>query len=462
MPSKKIILIDCESIPSNATDHGYVTISEPFGVLCLEAYLQEHGIDCFAIRLPLTEENWQLIAQSEIVGLSGLTYNWLQMKATAAEIRQRFLGKIIVAGREHVTCLPEEVLEKSDIDVVVQGPGEIPLLKLVQGLSREELPSAGYLGSDGKLVVNERTTVQPDFTNIRLDRRPEWMNTIYPEMKKFFPKMAAVLLQRGCPFDCSFCTNRAMWGKYNQYRDADIEGIIAEIRHVQENYGIEFFALQDLMANANLKKLHAFARRIIKEGIEAKFFALFSAINGAHDFDLLRRAGFLQIAVGVESPTARKEVGKGKDFGFASQFMQRIADAGILTRVYFIIGFPWEKNVDELVNIYKWALQNIPVDSLRVHFLTSFPGTESWSDQEQWKHNVYKDEDEAGYQHYTTMEPIFDFGITPEKLLKVRQTILRNYYQSPEFAALVRKRKGQGRLVGQISKSYADYTLNIK
>jgi radical SAM superfamily enzyme YgiQ (UPF0313 family) len=245
-----------------------------------------------------------------------------------------------------------------------------------------------------------------------------------------------------------------MWGGYH---GGDVEEAIREIKAVQADYGVRYFAFHDLMLNASPQKLHELARRIIEEQIDAHFYGMMSIVEAEHDFALLRRAGFIEVGIGIEVPTdQRREIGKGSGFETVKKFVKGLTDAGIFVRGLFIVGWPWEESARSVREMYRFALREIPVNALRVHFLTPFPGTDVW--QKFYGNYTYADQGEEGYKHLTTMEPVLRFQLTTEALVEVRQNILRDYYGSRSYADLIGRQTEWP--VSEMNTAYADHVLS--
>ena len=122
---RNVLLIDCEQRPVRTTSHYYsASMTEPLGLLYLEAFLANSGVDVTVLRHPLDQRSLDLIRKADIVGISGLTYTWHVMLETARTVRSLNPNATIAAGREHATCTPEMVLSHIEFDIVIAGEGE--------------------------------------------------------------------------------------------------------------------------------------------------------------------------------------------------------------------------------------------------------------------------------------------------------------------------------------------------
>ena len=450
---KSIVFVDVEKQPDFVTDHYYVTSkTEPLGLLYLEAFLSNHGVPVYIAKVPLNFHDWQKITNADIVGLSGLTYCWRQMKELTKEIRIRNPKAFIVAGREHASLSPVSVLNNDDFDAVIVGEGEYPLLALCQGKDLKDIPSLVYRDRHGNILKNSISLSLKKEELFPLKRRRHWMKNMLHESISEYSEMAGIMLSRGCVFKCNFCTAEGMW---KGYRDMGVMHALDEIQRIINSYGVRYFAFHDLMLNTSHKLIYAFCDEIIRRKIKANFFAMMSVIANNLDFTYLNVAGFNEIGIGIEIPSdKRKDIGKRLSFKKTVAFIKRISDAGIFVRGYLILGWPWETSKKELVEEYSNALKLLPINALRVNFLTPFPGTGIY---ESYKNFCIYQPIEDAYDHFTTMEPVLKFKLSPIELEEARIEIIQNYYSSKEYLLLNLKQKKIPTLKNMNESFYAHY-----
>ena len=176
------------------------------------------------------------------------------------ELRRRRIPVII--GGSHVTFMAEEALGHADFVARGEG-GEQTMLEIVDALEgRKQVADVAGISfrRNGETVhtrLHERcadldTLPFPDLTLIEGHER--LVNT-------------PIMTSWGCPFDCTFCSVTAMFGKKYRFRSA--ESVIAEIK---EKNPSKIFFYDDNMA-ANRKRLKRLLRMMIDEGIEVRWGA---------------------------------------------------------------------------------------------------------------------------------------------------------------------------------------------
>lgn len=135
----------------------------------------------------------------DIVGISCYSsYDVLKVEALAQIIRRALPRAWIVTGGYHPSARPQEFTgEDSSFDFIATGDGEHPLVGLVQALMRGKRPL------DKRLP--ERSLASPS----------EVMPYAWTHLSRYIEPARArrleveLYLSRGCPYNCSFCMERA-------------------------------------------------------------------------------------------------------------------------------------------------------------------------------------------------------------------------------------------------------------
>ena len=202
----------------------------------------------------------------------------------------------VVMGGSHVSAVPETVLAHPDVDFVIRGEGERPLVELLrclqgrQGLA--DVPNLGYKHA-GQLRFN----VIED--NYAIDALP------FPDLSDAPPArydlggkpLTFMITSRSCPHKCSFCSVHTTFG--DNYRRRAIETLPAEIeQRYHEGYRVIDFEDDNLtFYKSAFKEL---CRRLIARFPQRQME--FVAMNGIsylslddEMLDLMRQAGFSRL-----------------------------------------------------------------------------------------------------------------------------------------------------------------------
>lgn len=224
----------------------------------------------------------------------------------------------------------EFFLEKTKdyIDKIIIGEGELLFLKLLRG----ELPD------------NQRLFTIEDIANRVLDLSKVDIPDVSDFDLKHYPCVGAYA-SRSCPFQCNFCSDPVMWGTYRKKSPAQIT---AEFTALYEKYGYQLFILTDLLMNPIIKDL---APELIKSKHSFYFDAPMrvwdEAANPENTF-LWRRAGYYRVEMGCESgsPRVLKLMNKRITVEQIKAAISTLAQAGIKTTTYWVIGYPGETEED--------------------------------------------------------------------------------------------------------------------
>ncbi len=269
----------------------------------------------------------QVLAACEgalVFGVTSLTgtmiSNGLEM---CAKVRERFPNLPIVWGGTHPSIAPEQTCEHPLIDIVVSGQGEATFMDLVEALEEgrplEEVPGILFK-RDGVVVKN------PARPTIDIDTLPP-MPFELVDMERFILLHSGAMHQQvkgqravtyyssyGCPFSCSFCSE-PMTSNRRWYSKSP-ETVIAELETLHYKYGAQVVILEDPIYFIDVKRVRRICELMIERGLKIQWAATsrLETIKKLDDdmWELLRKTGFIQVFIGVESasPIVLKSIGK--------------------------------------------------------------------------------------------------------------------------------------------------------
>lgn len=214
-------------------------------------------------------------ADTEVIGVSTMfSVEWLISREVIRAIRRRFPDRFIVLGGEHVTAVPEYVIKDCpEADVLVLGEGEDALLDLLdaRATGRDLATVKGIVyRKDGAPVTTGRRGRLRDVDEIPL---PEW--SIWPVREYIdnalthganLGRTMPILASRGCPYECTFCSNPQMWGTIWRVRKP--EAVLAEMKKYMAEYDVTNFDFYDLTAIVKRDWILDFCRMLIAEKMD--------------------------------------------------------------------------------------------------------------------------------------------------------------------------------------------------
>jgi len=332
------------------------------GLLSIAGVCQQQGhgvmyIDANAHNL----SNVKVIEQIECVDMVGITATSLSYPAAiqlAKDIRSEYCRHFLVLGGIHGSLFSDEVIKEGIFDAVVVGEGEkaiIPLLELKhkgiyqshQPTDLDEIPPLPYELLDGF--------------------RPR---IAYGKHQPFMP----ILTARGCPFNCSFCSN-VIFGKH--YRAMSVDKVIAEIYHLHNNFGIREVKIYDDIFTVDKQRAIEISKRIA--GRVA--WSCMTRVNmvGREVLDEMKRSGCYSIAYGLESGDADilKSISKNTTLEQGEAAVRYAYEAGIRVIGYFMLGAPGEtlETIDRTVD---YAIR-LKLGHAQFSIATALPGSELYN-----------------------------------------------------------------------------------
>ncbi len=211
-----------------------------------------------------------------------------------------------ILGGAHATAAPVALLSRPEVDFVVVGEGERPLVELLRLLVFPEDGEPAGFGSIAGLAyrVGETVRLNPPTAPFPIDLLPEPDFEDFPSDRYRYRgrAMAQLVTSRGCPYRCSFCTVHATFGA--GYRVRPVEAVLEEMQR-RFDRGVRVFDFEDDNLTFQRGRMTALCRAIVDRfGEELELLAM----NGVSYQDLdsevlewMRRAGFRELNLSLVS-----------------------------------------------------------------------------------------------------------------------------------------------------------------
>jgi radical SAM superfamily enzyme YgiQ (UPF0313 family) len=281
----------------------------PLGLAQLNAALRAAGyetrwVDCLADASPIDQALAEF--QPDFVGVSLRNIDDVAFKkretfygtlfALCGQIRQRSPARIIVGG-SGFSIFPEHLLERSGADFGIQGEGEAALLALLSALET----GAPYRDIAGLVYREEgRVRCNPQHPD-RLDR-PLLAEDRPARLVDFYLSRSLMLnmqTQRGCSFECCYCTYPLIEGKRHRRRPPEL--VAEEMARLAER-GARYVFIVDSVFNSSPTHVFETCEAILRRGVSLKW-GCFLRPQGltADQMAIMARAGLSHIEFGSDS-----------------------------------------------------------------------------------------------------------------------------------------------------------------
>lgn len=328
-------------------------------------------------------------ADAAVIGVSIMfSLEWPFTRQLLLEIRRAFPAAVIVAGGEHITALPEFSLRACPaIDYCVLGEGEQTLVDLLEAIDRHHDVS----DVNGLCVrVNGTPTRTVSASRLRLldaIPRPAW-DLVPIESYLSHGVMTGVdygrsmpmLASRGCPYQCTFCSNPVMWGLL--WRARSPEDVVAELQDYTVRYRARNFDFYDLTAIVKRSWIVEFCSILIERGLDITWQLPSGTRSEAIDEEvcrLLYRSGCRYVNYAPESGSEEtlKKIKKRIKKPAMTASIRDALETGLNVKCNFILGFPGEK-LRHVWDTYRWimALAWLGVHDVSVFPFSPYPGSE--------------------------------------------------------------------------------------
>lgn len=304
-----------------------------------------------------TIENIPYDTDADVVAVTAMGYALWHAFEFMDEFRRR--GKTVVAGGPMVSLTPDEALEHAD--AVCVGPGEAVWVQILRDFEQ---------GALQKKYVADRALPWPELPVPRYDLIAN---------KRVGP-MIAVLVGRGCPHSCEYCSIAAYFD--GRYERRPIPEVVRDIEAAR-GLGFEEFLLVDDNLGGEPKTAQELFEALLPLGIRWVGQCALTILKRPELLDLARRSGCSTLSFGFESVHTPSLDAHGKKFVKAEEYdemLTQLAAAGINVSSEMMLGMEGDsqETFDATID---FVLRN-QITLPRFYMLTPIPGTPLF---ERWK-----------------------------------------------------------------------------
>ncbi len=315
----------------------------------------------------------------------------------------------IVAGGAHPTALPMEVFNEAPVDIIGPSEGEITFTELVKEIAGKANPDFQtvkglYFRHNGEIV---HTGHRPFIKNLDDIPFPAWELIDFRDYAgmhlKKQPIESSLLISRGCPFHCSFCS-QPVW-KYQKpwLRSRSPDNICEEIDLLYDRGVREIYLSSDEL-NFNEKWALDLCEAIARRNYTDLYFQCnMRADKGSSAMaDALAGINCWMIHLGIESANDRVLQGIGKKVTIAEieNATRLLSKAGIKVFAFMMLYQAWEEDEElcfettkEVDNTLRWARKMFKqrcIHYMSWQFCTPMPGARLYDIAR--RHDLYRGE----------------------------------------------------------------------
>lgn len=368
-------------------------------------------------------DNWLVRLNLADCFLVGFTVCFSQLPASllaARRIKKKFPRLPVVLGGS--TCSPRighSLLDVfPEIDFIINGEGEKPLLGLIQYLAGEKkhpgLNVQYRLVKEQKLTANNSIHLLndeiPDLNSLPIPDYDDYFHELRKSGLSFIPNLP-LEFSRGCWWNkCTFCNLNLQWCGYRSKRS---ERVLQEVELLTKRYRCLDFSFTD--NSLPPKEADRFFTTTARSGKALRFFGEIRTLDKPDAYTLYHAGGLRLIQVGIEafSNSLLKRMNKGVKVMDNIAAMKYALEAGIKLDGNLILEFPGstEQEVEETCRVLDYIL---PYRPLKAAGFFLGHGSPVWQDPK--KYGLH-----AVTQHH------YNRQLYPEQLLTKLDLIISSY-----------------------------------
>jgi len=368
----------------------------------------------------------------DVVVFWAATFAINSVRNIVAELSAVCEAKLVLTG-SHGSALPERTFaEIPGLDVIVRGEPEWTVLELVRSWKRgDDLERVD--GIHARLDDGGRLASTPDRAAcLDLDSLPVPARDLLPNHMYSAPwstRVTALRTTRGCPGACRFCDSHLMVGRRTRTR-APV-AVVNEMEDCAKAFGTDYFAILDHTFTARREFVEAVCEGILgRRNLRGVRWVCNTRVDMLSEdlVALMRKAGCLQIGLGIESADNARlsQVKKNITEDQIRGAIGRLKHHGIIAMGYTIIGFPGD-DADKIART-KAKILDLDPHTLQLSFATPLPGTGLRDDCVAEDRILSDDWDDYVFLRKSIIR---NEALSPSELEALRRDIVKSFYLRP-------------------------------
>ncbi len=403
-PQRRSIFMQSARYRNGILDYVDLPLREPpTGLMLLAAVLESKGYSVEIVDATLLENVDDFLENNlqkfRVIGFTGLTNTFPFIEKIIQRTNQINPEIYIILGGPHASFQYEEILQSlPEVDLICIGEAENTFPWVVERLlhrpaidflydaqseslehtfkSRNQI-NAILTATDDILAGVAYRNAQSEIIYTGFPLTPELITLPLParHLISRIYSVADILVNRGCPNRCSFCSRTRLFPKM---RLRSLESVLEELDYVLSCGNYRFINFYD---NINIKT--AYFERFLKELIARPHMLpwgaeLRSDVISLEQADLLKQANCQVVATGIESASdiVLKTNFKFQNLKAVRNGIENLKSAEIAVQAYFVIGLPGD-TPQEFAKTLSF-LESLPlqpgVDKVNFFVATPYPG----------------------------------------------------------------------------------------
>lgn len=337
-------------------DNQPVTVLEPLGLEYLISSIKnEHETALWDLNLGdrfIDYRNYDYICLTVPTPL----YN--QAKRIIKVIHSNSSAKVIVGG-PHPSINPQECIDDLGADYAVAGEGEPVLSAIIQNNMQPGIYKAPPTAN-----IDINAIKYPSRANkgrYRLDLNPDDHQTV-----------ASVITSRSCPYPCTFCSSKQIFG--NKLRLRSVDNIIGELTELK-TAGYDTLIFLDDAFTFDRQRIIEICKQMVGMGFKWWIDTRVDKVD-EELLEYMKAAGCAFIVYGIESGNEEilKRIKKGIHLDSIRRAIKITKAAGIQCKANLMLGH-YQETLDQMADTITLALE-LQATKTSFYQVIPLPGTE--------------------------------------------------------------------------------------
>jgi len=300
-----------------------------------------------------------------------------------AACKEKWQKSKIIAGGMHATTFTSRIISEANIDFVVRGPGDISFIELLKALEGQKNPEnipgvvtgLNNINNFGFRLENLDDIPPYPYDLIDMAYLVEHESTS-PVYEKGI-RTGLILMSRGCPFSCTYCSASKIHGKKVFFKS--IDRVLSEIEGLINNYKINQLCIIDDLFGVDKKYFYTFFAELERRQLKLSLVipgGLSLVLFNEAMIDVLVKYGLEAVNFPLESGSQYVQdeiIKKHIDLKKAVQLITYAKEKGLFVGINIVIGSPGE--TQELMNETVEFIKKLPVDWTSFFVAYPYPGT---------------------------------------------------------------------------------------
>ena len=321
----------------------------------------------------------------DIVGVSCWSFNYLDALGYLRAVKSINGSISTVAGGVHVTSSPMQGLKSEYVDFIFAGDAEIPFSQFLGEYSKNKpdfsnIRGLGYKSGRGELNFNGEAREEtldnikmPDYNFLGLDK---YLKNGY-RFSTWHNNSAPIMITRGCPYTCKYCTIPLISGK--KIRTHSVDYVIRWVKYLYHEKNVRMINIIDDNFTYNIKYAKKICRAIISLGFKDLRIGTPNGIRVQRTddelMDLMKQAGWETICIAPESGSIDmlRKMKKALYPGIIYDKVTKLKQKGFRVHANFVLGYPGETKLT--LRETEKMIQTCGFDFVFLNIFQPLPGT---------------------------------------------------------------------------------------